>query len=151
MSAARYAGVLNRAQWGATRGRRLPGELIPGSAEAASGRIELRYALALGQAVRDRRLALGLSQAEVARRADMTQPQVSRIESGDTVPTLPLLERLARALESELDIHVVPGSAADVCFRSRLGGQVGPDGVPAAAALHAPVLGERRDNAESAS
>lgn len=35
----------------------------------------------------------------------MSQRQISRIEAGDTVPTLPLLERLAEALESELAIH----------------------------------------------
>jgi DNA-binding XRE family transcriptional regulator len=117
MSAARYASVMSRDRWGTTRGRRLPGELIPGDAEVTAARLDVRYALALGRAVHERRTALGLSQAEVARRAGMTQPQVSRIEGGDTVPTLPLLERLAHALESELDIHVIPGTVADVRFR----------------------------------
>ncbi|WP_328989310.1 helix-turn-helix domain-containing protein [Kribbella sp. NBC_01245] len=64
-----------------------------------------RDSLAFGQALYDRRTALGLSQTEVARRAAMSQRQISRIEAGDTVPTLPLLERLAEALESELAIH----------------------------------------------
>jgi transcriptional regulator with XRE-family HTH domain len=48
----------------------------------------------------------------------MSQPQISRIEGGDTVPTLPLLERLAAALDSELEIHVVPGARADVRFQA---------------------------------
>ncbi|GGV10341.1 hypothetical protein GCM10010495_24610 [Kitasatospora herbaricolor] len=84
----------------------------------SAARLEIRYARALGQALYDRRTALGISQAEVARRANMTQPQISRIEGGDTVPTLPLLERLAGALESELDIHLVPGADAAVRFHS---------------------------------
>lgn len=38
----------------------------------------------------------------------MTQPGISRIELGGTTPTLPLLSRLAQAMESDLDIHVAP-------------------------------------------
>lgn len=39
----------------------------------------------------------------------MAHHQIAEIEGGDTVPTLPLLERLAPALEAELDIHLAPG------------------------------------------
>jgi transcriptional regulator with XRE-family HTH domain len=38
----------------------------------------------------------------------MTQPGISRIELGGTTPTLPLLSRLAQAMESDLDIHLAP-------------------------------------------
>ncbi len=38
-------------------------------------------------AVRERRLALGLSQTELAARAGMTQPALSRLEAGGVVPT----------------------------------------------------------------
>lgn len=65
---------------------------------------EIRSALAFGQALYDRRTALGLSQTEVAQRAKLSQPQISRIEGGDIVPTLLLVERLAEVLESELEI-----------------------------------------------
>lgn len=34
----------------------------------------------------------------------MTQPQVSRLELGGTVPTLPLLVRLAKALDASLNL-----------------------------------------------
>ncbi len=34
----------------------------------------------------------------------MTQPGVARCEAGGTVPTLPLLERLAHALELRLTV-----------------------------------------------
>ena len=63
---------------------------------------EARRAFVIGQAVRERRLALGLSQAEVAARAGMSQPGLSRLEAGGTVPTIPVLERIALALETEL-------------------------------------------------
>jgi transcriptional regulator with XRE-family HTH domain len=64
------------------------------------------HAFALGQAVYDRRVELGLSQAEVARRAGMSQPQISTIEGGDALPTLPLLGRLAKALDASLAIDL---------------------------------------------
>ncbi|OEV19326.1 DNA-binding protein, partial [Streptomyces nanshensis] len=63
-----------------------------------------RLAGDLGQAIYDRRVELGLSQTELADRAEMTQPQISRIEGGDTVPTLPLLRRLAKALDGSLNV-----------------------------------------------
>jgi HTH-type transcriptional regulator / antitoxin HipB len=53
----------------------------------------------MGRAVRGRRLALGLSQVEVAARAGMSQPALSRLEAGGTVRTIPVLERIAVALE----------------------------------------------------
>jgi transcriptional regulator with XRE-family HTH domain len=42
--------------------------------------------------VRERRLALGLSQVELAARAKMTQPALSRLEAGGLIPTIPLLD-----------------------------------------------------------
>jgi transcriptional regulator with XRE-family HTH domain len=65
----------------------------------------------LGQAVRARRLELGLSQAEVAERADMTQSAVSRLEAGGTVPTIGILERLATALRAELVVALTAKAA----------------------------------------
>lgn len=38
----------------------------------------------------------------------MKQPQISRFETGGTVPTLPLLRRLARALGADLTISLTP-------------------------------------------
>ncbi len=63
-------------------------------------------ALALGQLVHDRRIELGLSQADLAERCRMKQPQISRFEGGGTVPTLPLLRRLAKALGADLTISL---------------------------------------------
>jgi HTH-type transcriptional regulator/antitoxin HipB len=47
--------------------------------------------------VRERRLALGLSQVELAARAGMTQPALSRLEAGGVIPTIPLLDRISIA------------------------------------------------------
>lgn len=67
----------------------------------------------LGRPVRDRRIELGLSQAEVAERCGMKQPQISRFEAGGTMPTLPLLGRLADALGADLTISLTShGKAA---------------------------------------
>lgn len=54
--------------------------------------------------VYDRRTELGLTQVELAERAGLTQAEVSPIEGSDTVPTLPLLAKLAKALDATLNI-----------------------------------------------
>lgn len=79
-----------------------------GADEHAAAYEEARAALLLGQMVYDRRTALKLTQAELAERAGMTQPQLSRLESGGATPTVPLLARLAAALDAELDITFRP-------------------------------------------
>ncbi|RFS86006.1 XRE family transcriptional regulator [Actinomadura spongiicola] len=98
---------MNHAQWKTRRTRRLLGETV----QEPPAYVEAGHALALGQAVHDRRVALGISQAELARRAGMTQPQISNIEGGDSVPTLPLLTRLADALDASLTIHLEGGES----------------------------------------
>jgi DNA-binding XRE family transcriptional regulator len=66
-----------------------------GADEHAAAYEEARASLMLGQMVHDRRVELGLTQAEPAERADMTQPQLSHLESGGATPTVPLLVRCA--------------------------------------------------------
>jgi transcriptional regulator with XRE-family HTH domain len=73
-----------------------------GSEEYRQGYAEARRAFLIGQAVRERRQALGLSQVELAARAGMTQPALSRLEAGGVVPTIPLLERISIALDADL-------------------------------------------------
>lgn len=75
------------------------------------GYAEARRAFLIGQAVRERRLALGLSQTELAARAGMTQPALSRLEAGGVVPTIPLLERITAALDAELIVEIAPHAA----------------------------------------
>jgi ribosome-binding protein aMBF1 (putative translation factor) len=81
------------------------------SEEYREGYAEARRAFLIGQAVRERRLALGLSQVELAARAGMTQPALSRLEAGGVVPTIPLLERIAAALDAELIVEIAPHAA----------------------------------------
>jgi ribosome-binding protein aMBF1 (putative translation factor) len=82
-----------------------------GSPEYREGYDEARRAFVIGQAVRERRLALGLSQTEVAVRATMTQPALSRLEAGGAVPTIPVLERISAALDADLIVTIAPHAA----------------------------------------
>jgi transcriptional regulator with XRE-family HTH domain len=61
-------------------------------------RIAICEALAFGKALHDRRVALGLSVADLALRAEMTAGEIECIEEGGTEPTVALLRRLAAAL-----------------------------------------------------
>lgn len=79
--------------------------------EYREGYVEARRAFLIGKAVRDRRLALGLSQVELAARAGMTQPALSRLEAGGVVPTIPLLERISVALDADLIVEIAPHGA----------------------------------------
>lgn len=51
-----------------------------------------------------RRQQLGWSQTELARRAGTKQPVISRLEQGETNPTIGLLQRVAVALNSKLEV-----------------------------------------------
>lgn len=89
-----------RASWSGLRDRRMT---EPGAAEAYEA---ARLAFELGVAVRELRQAQGWSQAELASAAGMTQSAVARFEAGGTVPTLPVLARIARALDADLTVRV---------------------------------------------
>jgi ribosome-binding protein aMBF1 (putative translation factor) len=65
-------------------------------------RIAIREALAFGKALYDRRVALGLSIADLALRAGMTAGEIECIEEGGTEPTVALLRRLAAALDADV-------------------------------------------------
>jgi len=52
----------------------------------------------VGTEVRSRRVAAGLSIAEVARRADVSAPFISQVETGRTSMSIPTLYRVAAAL-----------------------------------------------------
>ncbi|WP_225846143.1 helix-turn-helix domain-containing protein [Streptomyces sp. HPF1205] len=89
----------------ARRARRMTPEIAE---EYAAARLRFE----LGEAVRKRRLELHLSQSALGTRAGLTQSAVARFEAGGTVPTIPVLERLARALELELRVQFVPYAAS---------------------------------------
>jgi transcriptional regulator with XRE-family HTH domain len=95
---------MSHARWKLARDRKLAaGEE---SEELKARRAEIKAKFDLGQAVYDRRTELGLSQAQLAERAGMTQPQISNIEQAGGTPTLPLLRRLAKALDAQLTIDL---------------------------------------------
>lgn len=81
------------------------------SAMYREGYSEAERAFRIGLAVRERRIALGLSQVEVAARARMTQPALSRLEAGGVIPTIPLLERISAALDADLIVQISPHAA----------------------------------------
>lgn len=89
-----------RESWAGLRDRRMS---EPGAAEAYES---TRLAFELGAAVRELRQVRGWSQAELASAAGMTQSAVARFEAGGTVPTLPVLGRIAQALDADLTVRV---------------------------------------------
>lgn len=67
-----------------------------------------RIADEVGAEVRALRAQRGWSQTELAKRAGMTQSAMARFEAGGTTPTLPILERIAEALQMRLSIALTP-------------------------------------------
>lgn len=87
--------------WRQLRDRRMA---EPGADEAYAA---ARLAFELGKAVREMREQRGWTQAGLAVASGLTQPAVARFEAG-TVPTLPVLERLAPAPDVELVVKLAP-------------------------------------------
>ncbi|WP_431044110.1 helix-turn-helix domain-containing protein [Streptomyces sp. P1-3] len=94
---------MSHSRWKTLRERKLA-EGFTEPDDVAEARHGIRLSMALAEAVYNRRTELGLTQAELADRAGLTQAKISRIEGSDTVPTLPLLAKLARALDASLNI-----------------------------------------------
>jgi len=94
--------MTERSSWKEIRERRMS---EPGAQEAYHA-AELAYEL--GRTVRELREQRGWSQTELAAAAAMTQPAVARFEAGGTVPSLPVLDRLATALDANLIVRVTP-------------------------------------------
>jgi ribosome-binding protein aMBF1 (putative translation factor) len=95
-----------RTDWAELRQRRMS---EPGAAAAYDA---ARLAFELGAAVRSLREEHGWNQTQLAQATGMTQSAVARFEAGGTVPTLPVLERLARALDVELAVRFTPTTTA---------------------------------------
>ncbi|MBI4999853.1 helix-turn-helix transcriptional regulator [Candidatus Gottesmanbacteria bacterium] len=67
---------------------------------------EVEYQLA--RKLIEKRLKQKISQRELAKQAKTTQAVISRVESMSANPSLGLLKRLAEALDSRLEIRLVP-------------------------------------------
>jgi ribosome-binding protein aMBF1 (putative translation factor) len=94
--------MAERATWSDLRERRMS---EPGAQDAYDA---TRLAYELGATVRRLREGKGWSQTQLARHAGMTQSAVARFEAGGSIPTLPVLQRLARALGADLVVQVAP-------------------------------------------
>ncbi|MGQ5653238.1 helix-turn-helix domain-containing protein [Streptomyces sp. EKR5.2] len=114
---------MSPARWKLARDRRLAGGDEP--EELKARRAEIKAKFDLGQAVYDRRTELGLLQTQLAERAGMTQPQISNIEQAGGTPTLPLLRRLAKALDAQLTIDTPRGANRTGPGQVSLGGSLG--------------------------
>jgi transcriptional regulator with XRE-family HTH domain len=61
-----------------------------------------------GRLIRDRRLAHGLSQEQLARRAGTSQAAISKLENGETSPSIETLARILRVMGEDLSLSVKP-------------------------------------------
>jgi transcriptional regulator with XRE-family HTH domain len=70
----------------------------------------LRAPVNPGNTIRERRLANGLTQAQLALRAGSTQAAISRLENGELSPTFETFARLLAVMgeEAELVVHRGP-------------------------------------------
>src|SRR5712691_2640817 len=67
--------------------------------------------LAVKLELRWMREELGLTQAELAKLAGVSQPAIAQLESPDSNPTIDTLNRVARAMGGEIDFHSSAGES----------------------------------------
>jgi len=77
---------------------------------------ELRKRNWIAAHIRERRYELDLTQKEVAEQAGTSHSFISKLESGDHIPTIPVLKRILAVLDEELLIGIerqVPDEAPE--------------------------------------
>ena len=57
------------------------------------------------------RLLRGMTQAELADRVGTRQPSIARLENGSRLPSLSFLERIAEALDAQVEVKITPRAA----------------------------------------
>lgn len=90
---------MSRKNWQDLRAKRF------GVPAAREGYWQAERAYQIGDEVRRLREERGLSQRELGERMGATQSVIARLEAGGVEPTIATLDRVAAALEVELDIH----------------------------------------------
>ena len=65
-------------------------------------------ALEPGYQIARLRIQRGLTQTQLAEMVGTHQPSIARLENGSSVPSLSYLERIAKALDARIELHVVP-------------------------------------------
>jgi HTH-type transcriptional regulator / antitoxin HipB len=73
---------------------------------------ERRFYLQIAHMIRDLREKVGFSQAEVARKARVSQPMIARLERGDhrRTPTIETIHRILSILGYQLILEVKPAA-----------------------------------------
>lgn len=94
--------MAKHSEWAELRNRRM------GESGAHDEYLVARMAVRLGMEIRRLREERGSSQAELAEVAGVDRSVVANCEAGGMVPSLPVLGRLARALDAELVVEVRP-------------------------------------------
>jgi DNA-binding XRE family transcriptional regulator len=64
--------------------------------------------LEIGYQVSRLRIQRGLTQAQLAEMIGTRQPSIARLENGSSVPSLSFLDRIAKALDARIELHIVP-------------------------------------------
>jgi DNA-binding XRE family transcriptional regulator len=67
--------------------------------------------LAVKLSLRWQRQQAGLTQAQVAKKAKVSQQQIAKLEDPDSNPTIEALEKVAKALGAQLEIALLPSPA----------------------------------------
>jgi transcriptional regulator with XRE-family HTH domain len=73
-----------------------------------------------GDLIREARRRAGLTQAELADRADTAQPAIARWESGRTAVSLDDVVRLVRLCGLDVEFHLVERDDSDISQAARL-------------------------------
>lgn len=99
---------MTRASWNDIKDRKLRGMTKAERSEYEQGYAEAKLAAGVGDRVRHAREAAGLSQRELAARMGTSQAAVARLEAGGVGATLTTLQRVAAALDLELNVDLRP-------------------------------------------
>jgi DNA-binding XRE family transcriptional regulator len=54
------------------------------------------------------RIQRGLTQSQLAEMVGTRQPSIARLENGSNIPSLSFLDRIAKALDARIELHIVP-------------------------------------------
>lgn len=54
------------------------------------------------------RIQRGLTQLQLAEMVGTRQSSIARLENGNSVPSISFLERIAKAMDARIELHIVP-------------------------------------------